>query len=88
LSIARASSTRATGPHIGLIAERGPEAIIPLGHKPGTFGAGITVNAPITINGPASEHGDLTAILTEHARTLAREVAWVLQIESEQVVVS
>jgi hypothetical protein len=74
-----------TRPHIGLIAERGPEANIPL-NKPGSFGA-ISVNAPITINGPASEHGDLRAILTEHAPTIAREVLRILAIECEQAAV-
>jgi len=33
-----------------LVGEAGPEAIIPL-KKAGGFGASITVNAPITING-------------------------------------
>jgi hypothetical protein len=68
-----------TRPHIGLVAERGPEAIIPLGG-----GGAITVNAPITINGSAAEHGDLTAILTEHAQAIAREVQRILAIQYEQ----
>jgi hypothetical protein len=66
-----------------LAAEKGPEAIIPL-NKPGGFGHSVTVNAPITINGPAAEHGDLSAILTEHARAIAREVQRILAIEYEQ----
>jgi hypothetical protein len=74
-----------TRPHIGLIAEHGPEAIIPL-NKPGTFGS-IMVNAPITSNGAVGEHGDLTAILTEHARAITREVQRMLAIEYEQAAV-
>ena len=73
-----------TRPHINLIAERGPEAIIPLS---GATGGAITVNAPITINGASAEHGDLTAILTEHARTIAREVQRIMAIEYEQAAV-
>ena len=74
-------------PHIGLVAERGPEAIIPL-NKPGGFGLpSVTVNAPITINGAAAGHADLSAILAEHARAIAYEVQRVLQIEYEQAAV-
>jgi hypothetical protein len=47
---------------------------------------GIRFNAPITING-ATEHGDLSALLAEHARTPAREVQKVLAIEAEQAAV-
>jgi|SRR6516162_3095774 hypothetical protein len=76
-----------TRPHIGLVAEKGPEAIIPL-NKPGGFGLpSVTVNAPITINGAAAGHADLSAILAEHARAIAYEVQRVLQIEYEQAAV-
>jgi hypothetical protein len=67
------------GPHIGLVAEKGPEAIIPL-NKPGSF----TVNAPITINGATGERGNLSAILSEHAREIARQVQQVLSIQYKQ----
>jgi hypothetical protein len=128
-----------TRPHIGLVAERGPEAIIPLakiasGLVPGrgletigpiskvasqlipkdairetlllakagadnsivqlnapvgkTIGAPghtINVSAPVTINGPSPEQeGNLSAILAEHAHTIAREVLPALAIEYEQ----
>jgi len=36
-------------PHIGLVAEQRPEAIIPLKKASGAFGPSITVTAPITI---------------------------------------
>jgi hypothetical protein len=52
---------RRTRPHIGLVAEKGPEAIIPLNKTSGASGASVTVNAPITINGAAGEHADLSA---------------------------
>jgi hypothetical protein len=55
--------------------------------KAGGLGASSTVNAPITINGPASEHGNLSGILAEHARETARQVERVLQIEAEQAAV-
>jgi hypothetical protein len=69
-------------PHIGLVGEAGPEAIIPL-KKAGAFGATINISAPITINGPAGSQSDLGAYLAEHARTIAREVQRVLAIELE-----
>jgi hypothetical protein len=51
---------------------------------PGGFGHTINVSAPITINGTASEHGSLSAVLAEHARAIAYEVQRVLAIEYEQ----
>jgi len=63
-----------------LVGEAGPEAIIPL-KKAGGFGASITVNAPITVNGIAGGQSDLGAILAEHAGAIAREVQRVLEIE-------
>ena len=59
-----------TRPHIGLVAERGPEAIIPLG-RGGGLGHSVTVNAPITVNG-----GDrsLESVLSNHAEAIARAV--------------
>jgi len=69
-------------PHVGLVGEAGPEAIIPL-KKAGAFGASITVNAPITVNGITGGQSDLGAILGEHAREIAREMQRVLTIEYE-----
>jgi hypothetical protein len=78
-------------PHIGLIGEAGPEAIVPLGKalggKLGGLLGGVTVNAPITINGAAGEHGSLSAVLQGHAREIAPQVQQVLQIEAEQAAV-
>jgi len=51
---------------------------------PGALGHTINVSAPITINGPTTEDGNLSALLAEHARTIAREVQKVLAIEMEQ----
>jgi hypothetical protein len=45
---------------------------------------GITVNAPITINGPVADQGNLTEILDEHAREIARQVKRAFEIEYEQ----
>jgi hypothetical protein len=47
----------------------------------------VTVNAPITINGPAIERGNLSAILAVHAREIARQVQHVLAVEAEQMAV-
>ena len=55
------------------LQKAGPEAIIPL-RKASGFGAQITVNAPVTINGTAGSQSDLGAFLAEHAKTIAREV--------------
>jgi hypothetical protein len=74
-----------TRPHVGLVGEAGPEAIIPLKKGGGGLLGGITVNAPISINGLAGgAPSDLGAILAEHARTIAREVQRVLAIQFEQ----
>jgi hypothetical protein len=69
-----------------LIGEAGPEAIIPLKKGSGDLlGGAITVNAPITINGLAGGgQSDLGAILSGHARTIAREEQRVLEIQFEQ----
>ena len=48
---------------------------------------GVTVNAPITINGAATEHTNLSAILAEHAWAIAYEVQRLLQMEYEQAAV-
>jgi hypothetical protein len=45
------------------------------------FGA---INAPITMNGPVADQGNLTAILAEHARTIAREVQRVLGVATRE----
>jgi hypothetical protein len=63
-----------TRAHIGLIAERGPEANIPLS-KPGGFSASSAVHASITINGPTADQGNLTVIPGEHAREIARQAS-------------
>jgi hypothetical protein len=67
------------------VAEAGPEAIIPLkiGAGGGLLG-GITVNAPITINGRVADSGNLIAILSEHALEIARQIKPALKIEYEQ----
>jgi hypothetical protein len=56
-------------------AKPGPEGIIPLKKGGGGLLGGVTVNAPITINGPVSDSGNLAAILSEHAREIARQVS-------------
>jgi hypothetical protein len=62
-------------PHVGLVGEARPEAIIPLDKaKPGMLGGSITINAPITISGAVTDQGNLAAILSEHAREIARQV--------------
>jgi len=71
-------------PHVGLVGEAGPEAIIPLKKGGGGMLGGVTVNAPITINGPVADQGNLAEILTEHAREIARQVKRALEIEYEQ----
>jgi hypothetical protein len=72
-------------PHIGLIGEAGPEAIMPLDKaKPGLLGGSVTINAPITISGPVADSGNLAAVLSEHVHAIAREVQRILQIEYEQ----
>jgi hypothetical protein len=71
-------------PHIGLVGDAGPEATIPLKKGGGGLLAAIRVNAPITINGAVTEGHNLSAILTEHAWTIAREVQRVLEIQFEQ----
>ena len=72
-----------TRPHVGLVAEKGPEAIIPLSKTGGGLLGGVTVNAPITISGPVADSGNLAAILAEHARERARQVRRTLEIEYE-----
>jgi len=58
-------------PHIGLAGEMGTEPTKPP-TKGGGFGHTINVSAPITINGPVADQGNLSAVLTEHAREIAR----------------
>jgi tape measure domain-containing protein len=70
-------------PHVGLVGEAGPEAIIPLKKGGGGLLGSVTVNAPIKINGAAGGGSDLGAILAEHARAIAREVQRVVAIEYE-----
>ena len=73
-------------PHVGLLGEAGPEAIIPL-KKAGGFGNTINISAPVTVNGITGGQSDLGAILAEHAREIAREVQRILAIEYEQAAV-
>jgi hypothetical protein len=72
-------------PHIGLIAEKGPEAIIPL-NKPGNgFLGSIHVHsAPVFNVGPGADQGSLTQALSEYARELAYEIKKQFAIEAEQ----
>jgi hypothetical protein len=73
-----------TRPHIGLIAERGPEAIIPLRGRHG--GSAITVNSNPTINlGAGGDVGSLQDILAEHARQIAAEVRRIFEMENEEI---
>ena len=74
-----------TRPHVGLVGEAGPEAIIPLNKaKPRLLGGSITVNALITINGPVADQGNFAAILSEHSREIAEEVRRIFEIQAEQ----
>jgi len=87
-----------TTPHIGLIAERGPEAIIPLaksigggllsGGLRGALGAGLGalhINSSPTIHaGHGTDHAGLAGILEAHARDIAAQVLQILQMEMEQ----
>jgi hypothetical protein len=71
-------------PHIGLVGEAGPEAIIPRKKGGGGLLTAVRVDAPTTIDGAVTEGDNLSAILTEHAWTIAREVQRVLEIQFEQ----
>jgi hypothetical protein len=73
-------------PHVGLIGEAGPEAIIPLkkGGGGGLLGS-ITVNSnPVIHIGPGAAPGDLREALREHAREIAAEVRRIFEIQAEQ----
>ena len=73
-----------TRPHVGLVAERGPEAIIPL-NKPGGFLGSIHVHSnPVFNVGPGADQGSLTQALSEYARELAYEIKKQFAIEAEQ----
>jgi hypothetical protein len=70
-------------PHVGLVGEAGPEAIIPVKKAGAGFGASITINAPVTINGTAGSQSDLGAFLAENAKEIAYQVQRVLAIQYE-----
>ena len=73
-------------PHVGLVGEAGPEAIIPLkkGGGGGLLGS-ITVNSnPVIHIGPGTDAGGLREALREHAREIAEEVRRIFEIQSEQ----
>jgi hypothetical protein len=53
-------------------------------YQSGTVRSSVTVNAAKRINGPTTGQTNLSAILAEHARIIAREVQRILQIEYEQ----
>ena len=87
-----------TTPHIGLIAERGPEAIIPLarsmgrgllsGGLGGTLGAGLGalhINSSPTIHaGHGTNHASIATVLDAHARDIAHQALQILQRQMEQ----
>jgi hypothetical protein len=73
-------------PHVGLVGEAGPEAIIPLkkGGGGGLLGS-ITVNSnPVIHIGPGTDPGGLREALREHAREIAEEVRRIFEIQAEQ----
>jgi hypothetical protein len=75
-------------PHLGLIAERGPEAIIPLGGRKGSLGGiSFSVQSSPTIHlgaGAGTSIGDVETLLKEHARNIAEEVRRIFEIDSER----
>jgi hypothetical protein len=79
-----------TRPHIGLLAEHGPEAIIPLtGPNRGNgLGHSFTIHSSPVINvGAGTDIGDLRSVLEEQARTIAQEVRRIIEIDFEREVV-
>lgn len=75
-----------TSPHLGLVAEHGPEAIIPLGKggSGGLLGSVTVHSSPVVHVGAGANPGDLRDALKEHARDIAEEVYRIFQIQMEQ----
>ncbi|HEX4201946.1 MAG TPA: hypothetical protein VHY59_10540 [Chthoniobacterales bacterium] len=76
-----------TRPHLGLIAERGPELLTPSTGPSRGFGLGhsFSINSSPVINvGPGTDLGDIKAALEEHARTIAQEVRRIIEIDLER----
>ena len=72
-------------PHVGLVGEAGPEAIIPLKGNTGGLLGSITVNSnPVIHIGPGADPGGLREALREHAREIAEEVRRIFEIQAEQ----
>ena len=72
-------------PHVGLVGEAGPEAIIPLKGNTGGLLGSITVNSnPVIHIGPGTDPGGLREALREHAREIAEEVRRIFEIQAEQ----
>jgi hypothetical protein len=67
------------------VAERVPEAIIPLSGHSGLGGLTIHSNPVINVGaGSAGDLGDLRSALEEHARAIAREVRRIIEIDFER----
>jgi hypothetical protein len=77
-----------TRPHIGLVAEKWPELITPLGGPNKGLGLGGHTfqihSAPVITVGAGTDLGDLKAALEEHARSLAQEVRKIIEIDLER----
>lgn len=75
-----------TRPHLGLIAEKGPEALIPLsGPNAGNGLSQFTVHSAPVINiGPGTDIAEFKSALEEHARHIAEEVHRIIQIDFER----
>ena len=70
---------------IGLVAERGPEAIIPLNKLGSGFFGSIHVHSnPVFNVDPGADQTSLTQALSEYALELAYEIKKQFAIESEQ----
>jgi tape measure domain-containing protein len=77
-----------TRPHIGLVAEKWPELITPLGGPNKGLGLGGHTfqihSAPVINVGSGTDLGSIKAALEEHARSLAREVRKIIEIDLER----
>lgn len=65
-----------TRPHIGLVAERGPEAVVPLSRGSG-LGHHVTINYSPTIQSGGA--GVLSQLLRNHAEEIANHVQRALE---------
>jgi hypothetical protein len=76
-----------TRPYIGIVAERGPEAIIPFSGSRG-FGASLVINSNPTIHvGAGASGGDIGGferVLADHARAIAHEVRRMFELDNER----